>query len=52
MASVFQALPSGKAYQVVPIDKLSVVLVIIIAVIFLGERPGLRDRHASSSAAA
>ena len=26
-----------------PIDKLSVVLVVIIAVIFLGERPSLRE---------
>ena len=32
-----------KAYQVAPIDKLSVVLVAIIAVIFLGERPSLRE---------
>jgi len=39
----FKALQIGKAYQVVPIDKLSVVLVVIIAVIFLGERPGLRE---------
>ena len=39
----FKALQIGKAYQVVPIDKLSVVLVVIIAVIFLGERPNLRE---------
>ena len=39
----FKALQIGKAYQVAPIDKLSVVLVVIIAVIFLGERPSLRE---------
>ena len=38
----FKALQIGKAYQVAPIDKLSVVLVVIIAVIVLGERPNLR----------
>lgn len=39
----FKALQIGKAYQVAPIDKLSVVLVVLIAVIFLGERPSLRE---------
>ena len=39
----FKALQIGKSYQVAPIDKLSVVLVVIIAVIFLGERPSLRE---------
>ena len=39
----FKALQIGKAYQVAPIDKISVVLVVIIAVIFLGERPSLRE---------
>lgn len=33
----FRALQLGKAAQVAPIDKLSVVMVAIIAVIFLGE---------------
>jgi len=35
----FRALKSGDAAQVAPIDKLSVVLVAIFAVAFLGERP-------------
>jgi bacterial/archaeal transporter family protein len=35
----FRALKAGNAAQVAPIDKLSVVLVAIFAVIFLGERP-------------
>jgi bacterial/archaeal transporter family protein len=35
----FRALKLGKAAQVAPIDKLSVVLVAIFAVLFLGERP-------------
>lgn len=34
----FRALQIGKASQVAPIDKLSVVFVAIIAVLFLGER--------------
>ena len=29
--------------NVAPVDKLSVVLVALFAVVFLGERPGLRD---------
>jgi bacterial/archaeal transporter family protein len=39
----FRALKIGDASKVAPIDKLSVVLVAIFAVIFLGERPGVRD---------
>jgi bacterial/archaeal transporter family protein len=39
----FRALKLGEAYRVAPIDKLSVVLVAIFAVVFLGERPALRD---------
>ena len=35
----FRALKIGTAAQVAPVDKLSVVLVAIFAVIFLGERP-------------
>ena len=37
----FRALKIGDAAQVAPIDKLSVVLVAIFAVIVLGERPSL-----------
>ena len=37
----FRALKLGDAAQVAPIDKLSVVLVAIFAVVFLGERPSL-----------
>lgn len=36
----FRALQIGEAAQVVPVDKLSVVLVAVFAVAFLGERPG------------
>ena len=39
----FRALKIGDAAQVAPIDKLSVVLVAIFAVIFLGERPVAKD---------
>ncbi|HVO87952.1 MAG TPA: EamA family transporter [Casimicrobiaceae bacterium] len=39
----FRALKLGDASRVAPIDKLSVVLVAVFAVVFLGERPGLRD---------
>lgn len=39
----FRALKLGQASKVAPIDKLSVVLVALFAVLFLGERPGLRD---------
>lgn len=39
----FRALQLGEASRVAPVDKFSVVLVAIFAVVFLGERPGLRD---------
>ena len=39
----FRALKMGEASKVAPVDKLSLVLVAIFAVIFLGERPGLRE---------
>ena len=39
----FRALKLGDAAQVAPLDKLSVVLVAIFAVIFLGERLSIRD---------
>jgi transporter family protein len=39
----FRALKIGEATRVAPIDKLSVVLVAIFAVVVLGERPSLRE---------
>ena len=39
----FRALKVGDAAKVAPVDKLSVVLVAIFAVIFLGERPAAKD---------
>ena len=39
----FKALQMGSASQVAPIDKLSVVLVVVFAVVFLGERPSFRE---------
>ncbi len=39
----FRALKLGDAAQVAPLDKLSVVLVAVFAVIFLGERLTMRD---------
>lgn len=39
----FRALQMGEASKVAPIDKLSLVLVAIFAVVFLGERPALKD---------
>ncbi len=39
----FRALKMGEASKVAPVDKLSVVLVAIFAVIFLGERPVGRE---------
>jgi transporter family protein len=39
----FRALQLGDAALVAPVDKLSVVLVAVFAVIFLGERPAPRD---------
>jgi bacterial/archaeal transporter family protein len=37
----FRALQLGEASSVAPVDKLSVVLVAVFAVLFLGERPSL-----------
>jgi len=39
----FRALQSGEASKVAPVDKFSLVLVAIFAVIFLNERPSMRD---------
>ena len=39
----FRALKVGEAAKVAPVDKLSVVLVAVFAVAFLGERPGTRE---------
>src|SRR5262245_55068085 len=39
----FRALQLGEVSKVAPIDKLSVVLVAILALIFLGERPSVKD---------
>ena len=39
----FRALKIGDASKVVPVDKLSVVLIAIFAFIFLGERPSIRE---------
>src|SRR5215471_12291254 len=39
----FRALKVGDASKVAPVDKLSVVLVAIFAVVFLQERPPLKD---------
>jgi len=39
----FHALKIGDASRVAPIDRLCVVLVALIAVLFLGERPSARD---------
>lgn len=39
----FRALKLGEASKVAPIDKFSLVLVAIFAVVFLGERPSVRD---------
>lgn len=39
----FKALQIGEASQVAPIDKFSIVLVVIFACLFLGERPSLRE---------
>lgn len=39
----FQALQMGEASKVAPVDKLSLVLVAIFAVAFLGERPSGRE---------
>jgi transporter family protein len=39
----FRALKLGNASQVAPVDKLSVLLVALFAVLFLGERPSVRE---------
>jgi transporter family protein len=39
----FRALQIGEASKVAPVDKFSVVLVALFAVVFLGERPAARD---------
>jgi transporter family protein len=39
----FRALQMGNASQVAPVDKISVVLVALFAVAFLGERPSARE---------
>lgn len=39
----FRALQMGEASKVAPVDKLSLVLVAIFAVIFLNERPSVRE---------
>ncbi|HEY0995618.1 MAG TPA: EamA family transporter [Gemmatimonadaceae bacterium] len=39
----FRALKVGEAARVAPVDKLSVVLVAVFAVAFLGERPSVRE---------
>ena len=39
----FKAMQAGKVYQVALVDKFSVVLAVILAVIFLGERLNLKE---------
>jgi transporter family protein len=39
----FRALKVGEASKVAPVDKLSVLLVALFAVVFLHERPPLKD---------
>jgi transporter family protein len=39
----FRALKIGEASKVAPVDKLSVLLVAVFAVVFLGERPASRE---------
>jgi len=39
----FRALKIGEASKVAPVDKLSLVLVAVFAVLFLGERPAARE---------
>ena len=39
----FRALKIGDASKVAPVDKLSLLLVVVIAVIFLGERPSVQE---------
>ncbi|WP_199731085.1 EamA family transporter [Aquitalea sp. FJL05] len=42
-ACYFRALQMGEASKVAPVDKLSLVLVAVFAVVFLGERPAPRE---------
>jgi transporter family protein len=39
----FRALKIGEASKVAPVDKLSLLLVVLFAVVFLGERPSWRE---------
>jgi len=39
----FRALQLGDATQVAPVDKLSLLLVVVFAFVFLGERPNARE---------
>lgn len=39
----FRALKVGEAFKVAPVDKLSLLLVFVFAVVFLGERPSVRE---------
>jgi len=39
----FRALQIGEASRVAPVDKFSLVLVALFAVLFLGERPSMKD---------
>ena len=39
----FRALKMGAAAKVVPVDKLSLVLAVVFAFVFLGERPSIRE---------
>lgn len=39
----FRALKIGEASKVAPVDKLSLLLVVLFAVAFLGERPSMRE---------
>jgi transporter family protein len=39
----YRALQMGEASKVAPVDKFSVVLVVVFAVMFLGERPAARE---------
>ncbi|MDE2370703.1 MAG: EamA family transporter [Burkholderiales bacterium] len=39
----FRALKIGDASKVAPVDKLSLLLVVVIAFVFLGERPSLQE---------
>lgn len=39
----FRALQMGKASQVAPVDKLSVAIAIVLAMVFLGERLNVRE---------